>query len=801
MANKLDKINFGGTVMEIQKYTAGQYINVSNNGMISVDPDGLAEYMHEIYGTPLIASTAAGMTDRTRIYVYTGSETGYNNGHWYYWNGSAWADGGVYNSAGVTTDKTLTLENIPADAKATGDQITDLKEDLEDFNSINLLARYGTFTNGAHNGVTFTYSGKGSCTATGTPSGIAFRNIFVSIDSLPDWITPGNSYILNVTSSNTSWFKFAICFYTSGTSTWRYYVSNTTITIPSDCTGIIFRIITDSTAVGHDINLTIGFSLQSTLSNAQLLELINASKDDIEINRKQIATNNIDLVEYFEQTVNTSRSGITYTGNLGETITVFGTASSASYCDLYASPSELPGWLKAGGYYSITCKCTDDNIGFVILYYVNDTYYYMLNTLDYTPRRESFTVKLPDTATGIIARLAVRVNNTVNGTVTVKINPIEPAEILEKDLLYTDRVHNGITYTWADKKCHVVGTATGPSQSYLWYSATTIPKEIISGNVYWFSYNTTDDNARLQLYTVNEAGYGRVNDIGFGKPLVIPYDTVGFGLRISVPDTYTVDAYISDIHIYSKFDYQMPKKLITIIDDDTPNNTAVQRYHDNCLHNGIKGNYAVITYHLEHGDTDKDLLLSYEDEGFGMLTHCYNQSGYQDWNEGSTRNIDNCRENMAKGVRQMRGFGFTTYNYWATPAGLRDREIERLARYFGFRCMVTGFNADWNHADKASRYFIKRLGYQPDDSDVKFSQQTVKDFIDKFMAHDGDGWLIITTHFDTWDTLTWDSTLDENGYPIGYERFNDLIQYAKAQGCEFVSFPEGFSFFEPYCID
>lgn len=49
-------------------------------------------------GSPLTASTASAMTDTSRIYVYVGSQSGYNNGHWYYYNGTAWTDGGVYNS-------------------------------------------------------------------------------------------------------------------------------------------------------------------------------------------------------------------------------------------------------------------------------------------------------------------------------------------------------------------------------------------------------------------------------------------------------------------------------------------------------------------------------------------------------------------------------------------------------------------------------------------------------------------------------------------------------------------------------
>lgn len=49
-------------------------------------------------GSPYTASTTAAMTDKTKVYVYVGSQSGMNNGHWYYWNGTTWTDGGVYNS-------------------------------------------------------------------------------------------------------------------------------------------------------------------------------------------------------------------------------------------------------------------------------------------------------------------------------------------------------------------------------------------------------------------------------------------------------------------------------------------------------------------------------------------------------------------------------------------------------------------------------------------------------------------------------------------------------------------------------
>ena len=84
----------------------------------------------DAYGSPLTATTAAEMTDKTRVYVYTGSETGMTAGNWYYWNGSTWTSGGVYNAVAVQTDTTLSVAGKAADGKATGDAIEELKEDL-----------------------------------------------------------------------------------------------------------------------------------------------------------------------------------------------------------------------------------------------------------------------------------------------------------------------------------------------------------------------------------------------------------------------------------------------------------------------------------------------------------------------------------------------------------------------------------------------------------------------------------------------------------------------------------------------
>ena len=72
-------------------------------------------------GTPTAAKTVSEMTDKTRLYAYTGSEAGYTAGDWYYWNGTAWTSGGAYGD--IALDDTLTVQGAAADAKAAGDAI------------------------------------------------------------------------------------------------------------------------------------------------------------------------------------------------------------------------------------------------------------------------------------------------------------------------------------------------------------------------------------------------------------------------------------------------------------------------------------------------------------------------------------------------------------------------------------------------------------------------------------------------------------------------------------------------------
>lgn len=87
-------------------------------------------------GTPLVATLKSGMTNHDKIYVYTGSETGMNTGHWYFWDGTDWSDGGVYQAASIPTDKTLTVADMAADAEVVGSELTDLKSTIINYSEL-----------------------------------------------------------------------------------------------------------------------------------------------------------------------------------------------------------------------------------------------------------------------------------------------------------------------------------------------------------------------------------------------------------------------------------------------------------------------------------------------------------------------------------------------------------------------------------------------------------------------------------------------------------------------------------------
>ena len=74
-----------------------------------------------------------------------------------------------------------------------------------------------------------------------------------------------------------------------------------------------------------------------------------------------------------------------------------------------------------------------------------------------------------------------------------------------------------------------------------------------------------------------------------------------------------------------------------------------------------------------------------------MLIHSYKQSYSDPWlSMGSDEEkIAQCRGVLAKGLRQMKEWGFLDYNYWVTPYGVKGSGPRRTAKELGVECLIS----------------------------------------------------------------------------------------------------------------
>jgi len=94
----------GGWSWQDQQGGGGTSDDITNESTVSGETvtDALTSLSDQIAnvasGQPVPVALASGMVDTDTIYLYVGSETGYEYAHWYYYNGSAWTDGGEYGT-------------------------------------------------------------------------------------------------------------------------------------------------------------------------------------------------------------------------------------------------------------------------------------------------------------------------------------------------------------------------------------------------------------------------------------------------------------------------------------------------------------------------------------------------------------------------------------------------------------------------------------------------------------------------------------------------------------------------------
>lgn len=178
------------------------------------------------------------------------------------------------------TDTTLTLSGVPADAKATGDAIDVVKNDLSHVYDNYLGDLVGT--NGTWSGVTFTWdNAKKTVKAVGTATAQTFANIFVSYDNLINGLSAGDIFQLLITKSTTLGMR--IGFYVGDTTVGaKTYFNNAIIKIPDNATGMYIR-----------ANVSSGVTVNDTMHYA----IVNSTKKYLKLADKEYTLENIELPE------------------------------------------------------------------------------------------------------------------------------------------------------------------------------------------------------------------------------------------------------------------------------------------------------------------------------------------------------------------------------------------------------------------------------------------------------------------------------------------------------------------------
>ena len=213
-----------------------------NDALEDIDTARTTAVAQVATASAVVARTVAEMTDESAVYLYTGSETGYTAGNWYYYNGSAWTSGGTYG--GAVTSTTFNQHGVPADdfavgealaEKADSDDVTALEGSIETLdNSFDDLKE--DFNTVSFSSLTWTI-GK-----TVGSSGSAGTNLYGAMTN--EILVLGGESVMRRTpikDSNNNTLTVHVCQYKNGVFQSRTSLTSTNLVLSSDTTSVSFN--------------------------------------------------------------------------------------------------------------------------------------------------------------------------------------------------------------------------------------------------------------------------------------------------------------------------------------------------------------------------------------------------------------------------------------------------------------------------------------------------------------------------------------------------------------------------------
>lgn len=720
----------------------------------------------------------------------------------------------------VQAKGTEVIGSIPADYTELTDEVSDLKSQISYQSDIG----FNIWDEAAEKGGISSSTGK-NYTA---------DNIFRSKNYIP--VHPSTIYYFKAPDNDPG--NCFIYFYDEE----QAYISNVEkknaqFTTPANCYYIRFRTTTAGTGVYNNdvcINLYQGdFSFSPhngdylPYRDSALFQKVMQNKtaviniNDI-INRYNLK-NILEEIGSFPTTF--VNNGVTYAWNDDHTVitaTSNGATSELSICNIYYDLTNLPAGIAAGKDYPLFMESSNDNLRLETLFYLDGATTGGIST----KYHGNGFIRIPANCTGFVLRVSVPAGSTLTDATISNIQlvttgityPISSVDVLNSnahDLFeevceFSIGQAMGVNYTFNGRSCNANSNGnvtSGVSIVRLFYAEKRLPDAIRAGSRVFVDYETTDSNLYFEARYYVSGSSSSTRLVALTKPgeFTIPQNAIGLYLRLIVDSGKKVNG-TATLHYIGLAPSQnmlmqdvdnilVPYNaglLVSFIDDDTTNNTYIERYYNACKHNGIVGNFAVIKSHLTDGDTSLDRLLEYENDGFGLLTHVTKQSNAPYWTQ-ENRDVDLCRADLCEAIRYYRANGFIGFLNWVSPYGWVDSDFVNLARQLSLNCNIT-LDQGVNYPETVDRFNIKRATFR---TDGDLSESNVKKYADEALAK-GYGWLVVCTHFNEWGSVPWDSTEDANGYPIGYSAFNTMVQYLLGNGFKCVSYPEGWSYYSPY---
>lgn len=165
-------------------------------------------------------------------------------------------------------EKAQARTNIGAAAQKEVDSLSSAIVNLGAVNSQPILLA-DNVRDGVHNGITFAWDGE-ICTVTGTGEGAtAFNSIFASTTKLPENVVAGETYFLEIKSTDRNIGVRTYFYHPDGTAILKDWFASSYMEIPSDTVGLVVRLNVTS---GKTVNGTIRCRLLSEASNKYLHE-------------------------------------------------------------------------------------------------------------------------------------------------------------------------------------------------------------------------------------------------------------------------------------------------------------------------------------------------------------------------------------------------------------------------------------------------------------------------------------------------------------------------------------------------